>query len=94
MYHMCINSTSFAGKLTNIASPDHHTYDTLHKTMGELKNRRTIWSIPHRLIEIMMGEMSSVLMESQRMQPDRLLQNGFKFKYPTLKNALLSRELL
>lgn len=93
-YFMATNPDKFEGKVTNIASPDHHTYDSLYRTMGQIKSRGCYFTIPSKILTLAMGELSSVILESQRMHPLRLLESGFKFKYEKLNSALLSKELL
>jgi len=37
---------------------------------------------------LMLGEAAELLLDSQRVMPQRLLEAGFQFKYPKLKPAL------
>lgn len=40
------------------------------------------------MIELILGEFGSVLLEGQRVIPRRLLDAGFQFKYPPIDEAL------
>jgi uncharacterized protein (TIGR01777 family) len=46
------------------------------------------FDLPAWLIKLLMGEMSELLLTGQRVIPERLLQEGFQFKYKTLEKAL------
>lgn len=55
--------------------------------------RPALLAMPAFLLRLLFGEMASVLLlASQRVQPQRLLQAGFEFAYPQLDDAL--REIL
>ena len=43
---------------------------------------------PAFVFKILFGEMSTVLLDGQRVLPERLLEAGFKFKYPEVDAAL------
>ena len=51
-----------------------------------------IFSLPSPALRICLGEMASVVLASQRMMPQRLLEDNFRFIYPDLSSAL--RQLL
>jgi NAD dependent epimerase/dehydratase family enzyme len=40
--------------------------------------------------ELILGEFGSVLLKGQRVLPRRLLEAGFKFRYPDIEEALKS----
>ncbi len=44
--------------------------------------------VPGFVLRLMKGEFGSVILKGQRVIPRRLLAAGFKFQYPTLKEAL------
>ena len=44
--------------------------------------------MPEAALKLLFGEMSELLLVSDRMLPRRLLDEGFKFKYPQLEGAL------
>lgn len=49
---------------------------------------RMVFSIPHKLLTTAMGEMSTVLTNSSRVSPNKILELGFQFKYPSIGEAL------
>lgn len=55
-------------------------------------NRTCRFSIPATLLRLGLGERAALLIEGQRVVPERLLSEGFDFRHPTLAGAL--RDLL
>jgi len=43
---------------------------------------------PSSVLKLILGEMSQLLLASQRVIPERLEKSGFEFKYKTLRTAL------
>jgi NAD dependent epimerase/dehydratase family enzyme len=46
--------------------------------------------VPAFALTLMMGEMSEIVLASQRVSADKILNQGFTFEYPNLKAALES----
>jgi hypothetical protein len=44
--------------------------------------------MPEAALKLLFGEMSEILLASDRMLPKRLLDAGFRFRYPELDAAL------
>jgi NAD dependent epimerase/dehydratase family enzyme len=44
--------------------------------------------MPATALKLLFGEMSEILLASDRMVPKRLLDEGFRFRYPDLPAAL------
>jgi NAD dependent epimerase/dehydratase family enzyme len=44
--------------------------------------------MPEAALKLLFGEMSEILLVSNRMLPRRLLDEGFRFRYPDLEGAL------
>ena len=40
-------------------------------------------------VKMIVGEMGDVLLKGQRVHPQKLIQQGFSFKFPTLEEALM-----
>jgi uncharacterized protein (TIGR01777 family) len=53
-----------------------------------LKKSTLINTIPEALFKLVLGEFSGEFLKGQRVSPCRLLENGFAFQCPTLKEAL------
>jgi uncharacterized protein (TIGR01777 family) len=52
--------------------------------------RRPLWPVrvPARLLRAVLGELAELLVDGQRVTPDRLLALKFKFRYPTIEAVL------
>ena len=52
--------------------------------------RKPIWlpNIPSFVIKLILGEMSALVLESQYLKNEKILDNGFTYKYDSLENAL------
>lgn len=61
-------------------------------TLATCLNRPAPLPVPASVLKIALGEMSALVLGSQRVLPERLLQLGFSFRYPDL-NAALTAEL-
>lgn len=62
----------------------------LSKILGNVIKRPSLLKVPKFILKIVLGEMSALLLNSQRVQPAVLLKHSFKFNYPDLKSALMS----
>jgi uncharacterized protein (TIGR01777 family) len=73
----------------NVASPNPVTNAEFTKTLGEVLYRPTILPLPEFAVNLMFGEMGdTLLLNSTRVEPKRLKDAGYKFKFPDLKQAL------
>ncbi|MDD3592683.1 MAG: TIGR01777 family oxidoreductase [Sulfurovum sp.] len=76
----------------NLCAPNPVTNRELTKTLGKILHRPTVIPLPKFVLRVLFSEGATVLTEGQRVIPERLLENGFTFKYPTIEEAL--REVL
>jgi NAD dependent epimerase/dehydratase family enzyme len=58
------------------------------KALGKVLHRPTLLPLPTQILKLVYGEASCVLTDSKEVYPQRLLDNGFKFKYPTIDDTL------
>ena len=73
----------------NVASPNPVTNEEFTKTLGEVLYRPTFLPLPEFAVNLVFGEMGdALLIDSTKVIPKRLLDAGYKFKYPELKSAL------
>jgi uncharacterized protein len=57
--------------------------------------RRPVWlPVPAAPVRIALGEQSDLLLEGQRVHPRALLDAGFQFAHPTLREALANLYLV
>jgi len=72
----------------NAGAPNPVTNAEFTRALGRAIGRPTVLPMPEAALKLLFGEMSELLLVSDRMLPKRLLDEGFKFKYPDLERAL------
>jgi NAD dependent epimerase/dehydratase family enzyme len=56
--------------------------------LQHILGRFPLFPLPATALRAALGELSSVMLDSQRLVPQRLVQEGFPFAYPELVQAL------
>jgi uncharacterized protein (TIGR01777 family) len=73
----------------NVVSPNPVREVEFSVTLGRILGRRPGRGVPGFLLRLVMGEMAqALLLASRRIEPRRLLQTGYQFRYPELDAAL------
>ena len=72
----------------NLTAPNPVNNHTFTKTLGSWLHRPTFFTLPNFLLKLMFGEMSTLLIDGQKVLPQALQNEGYEFKQPTLKQAL------
>ncbi|TVP79443.1 TIGR01777 family oxidoreductase [Thioalkalivibrio sp.] len=72
----------------NASAPKPVTNAEFTRALGRALKRPTLLPMPEPVLRLLFGEMSELLLVSNRMMPKRLLDEGFEFRYPELKQAL------
>ena len=72
----------------NAGSPNPVTNAEFTRALGLALGRPTMFPMPQSALKLLFGEMSELLLVSDRMLPKRLLEEGFVFRYPDLAGAL------
>jgi uncharacterized protein (TIGR01777 family) len=76
----------------NLTAPRPVTNAEFSQTLGSVMNRPSSMTVPDRLFRLAFGEVSTLVLDGQRVLPKRLLDLGFTFLFPSLEPAL--RDLL
>ena len=76
----------------NATAPNPVRMSELCQTLGETLNRPSWLPVPSFVPEALLGEGAKVVLEGQQVLPKRTISKGFKYQYPTAKEAL--REIL
>jgi len=82
-----LNHKEISGAV-NLCSPNPVRNKELGKSIGKILRRPSFMPAPGFIINLFLGEFGSVLLKGQRVVPRRLLDAGFKFHYPDIKEAL------
>lgn len=73
----------------NCTAPNPVRNRELTKVLGQvLKKRRFIPAVPGFVLKLMLGEFANIILKGQRVIPQKLLDSGFCFKFPILREAL------
>ncbi|MEZ5002945.1 MAG: TIGR01777 family oxidoreductase [Chitinophagales bacterium] len=73
----------------NACAPHPCPNKELSRSIAKVLNRPFIpLPAPERVLQLGMGEMSAVVLNSQRTSSDKIEGNGFEFKFPDLEDAL------
>lgn len=76
----------------NLSAPHPLTNAEFGRALGRVMGRPALLRVPSFAIQLVLGEMSTVVLHGQRAIPKRLLELGFDFRYPEVEAAL--RDLL
>lgn len=83
----CIHTPEIVGAV-NASSPHPLTNEQFGKTVAHVYHRPHWFPVPSFLVQKLVGEMSTLVLDGQKVLPRKALEHGFKFKYPSLKEAL------
>ncbi|MDQ1285769.1 MAG: uncharacterized protein QG663_1187 [Thermodesulfobacteriota bacterium] len=83
-----IENSTMSGPM-NCAAPNPVRNSDLAKAIGKALGRPSFFSAPAFMIKLILGEFGSVILEGQRAIPQALLENGFKFEFTDIEEALL-----
>ena len=72
----------------NLVAPTPVTNAELTRALAQRLRRPAFFRMPAFALRWLLGEMSAVLLVSQRVFPNRLLDAGYAFRYPALNAAL------
>jgi uncharacterized protein (TIGR01777 family) len=73
----------------NCTAPNPVTNRELTKVLGEILGKPTFLpAVPGFILKLKMGEFGSVLLNGQKVLPKRLLEQGYKFHFENLREAL------
>jgi len=72
----------------NLTAPDPHSNAEMGKSLARVMNRPYWMPVPGFALKLVLGEMSTLVLDGQRVLPRRLEADGFVFQYPRLEDAL------
>lgn len=83
-----LSSTPDAQGIYNLTAPHPVRNKTFARTLGTILSRPSFVPVPAFLMKWVFGDVSTVVLDGQRVIPQRLTNTGFSFQYPTLEKAL------
>ena len=87
LLRFAVENPEVSGVVNGVA-PEPVTNATFTAELGRALHRPALLPVPAWALRAAFGEMSQVLLGSQRVLPRRAEQLGFAFRHPTLRNAL------
>ena len=88
MYSFALENEALEG-VFNAAAPQPVTNADLTKTIARVLEKPVLLpSVPALVLRVIMGEMSSVVLNSTRTSSKKIKDEGFTFKFPELTSAL------
>ncbi|WP_419903092.1 TIGR01777 family oxidoreductase [Kiloniella sp.] len=81
-------NNSNAGDVINATAPGALRHQDFIAELGTVLHRPVLFSIPAIILKSMLGEMSGIFLEGQKVSPSRAIELGYRFQYPTLDLAL------
>ena len=82
-----VENSSINGEY-NAVSPTPVKNTEFTKTLGKVLKRPTIFPVPEIILKIALGELSELLLGSQKVDAKRICDAGFKFQFPGLEQCL------
>ncbi len=73
----------------NLAMPEILTNKELARLIGRILKRPSFFPVPAFMLRLVLGEMASLLLNTQRAVPQALLDGGFTFNYRDPESALV-----
>lgn len=74
----------------NFTAPNPVRNRELAAALGKVLNRPALLPAPGFMLRLVLGEFGSILLEGQKVIPDKLLKEGFCFRYPNIEEALVA----
>ncbi len=82
-----LSTDSLSGSV-NVSVPDPPTNIEYTKTLGRVLGRPTVFPLPAPVARLVLGEVADeLLLASQRIEPARLKESGYSYRYPQLEGA-------
>jgi uncharacterized protein (TIGR01777 family) len=72
----------------NATAPTPVSNQEFSETLGSVLSRPCMFRIPAFVLRILLGESADLILYGQNVLPRKLLDNHFKFQYPSLQKAL------
>jgi uncharacterized protein len=73
----------------NLTAPDPMSNSEIGKVLAKVMNRPYWMPVPGFALKLLLGEMSTLVLDGQKVIPRRLLEAGFKFRFLDINEALI-----
>jgi hypothetical protein len=89
IYLKAATDNTFVGIYNGVAPLPTNNFD-FTKALGHALNRPTIFPVPALALKLAMGEMSSIILDSQKIISSRLANQNFVFEFESISTAMNS----
>ena len=86
MYIHAVTNSKMKGVYNAVSSPV--TNKRFSDALGKALHRPALFPVPPVMLKILMGEMSAVVLDSQKVVSEKLSMDGFEFKFKKIESAL------
>lgn len=86
-YELAIEDASYTGTY-NLVAPEIINNKQFGTVLGQVMNKPTLVHVPAFGIELMLGESAMLVLEGQKIKPEKLLQQKFPFKFTSAEAAV------
>lgn len=83
----CIEREQISGAVNGTA-PHPVTNDAFGRSLGKAMGRPHAFPVPAPVLRILLGEMSALVLEGQRVLPQAAAAHGYVFRYPVIDQAI------
>ncbi len=73
----------------NLTSPNPVSNNEFSETIGDVLNRPSFFTVPSFALNFLYGEGAGIVLKGQNVIPKRLIDEGFVFQFPHIKEALI-----
>jgi len=87
IYQFAVETEALSGPV-NTAAPEVVRQKEFMKQFGDSQNRRVLFSLPIWLLRLRYGKLAETFNNSARISSKKLLDAGFTFRFPELKQSL------
>jgi uncharacterized protein (TIGR01777 family) len=82
-------NTEYLSGPVNVTVPDPPTNAEYTRTLGRVLGRPTVFPLPAPVARLALGQVADeLLLASQRIEPTKLKESGYSYRYPELEGAL------
>ncbi len=74
----------------NATAPEPVTNEEFTRELASALHRPAIFPVPKFALRLLYGDMAQIVYASQRVVPEKALEAGYEFRFPSLRNALLN----
>ena len=82
-----LNTSTVSGPI-NAVAPEPVTMKTFCEVLGQVLHRPSWLPVPRFALNVLLGELSTLMTTGQRVIPAKAMAGGYRFQYPTLEPAL------